>query len=280
MKIGMNMLLWTNHVTDAHYHIFEKLKSTGFEGIEIPLGDGDLTHYSKLGNRLLEMELGSTCVTSLLEETNIASPDSKIRAAGLDRLKWSIDMAAALNAEVICGPIHSAFAYFTRQPPSSDEIKWSVEMLQKAGEYAHQAGIILAPEALNRFECYLVNTMGGLKELLDAVNHQNVGAIYDTHHANMEEKNQGAAIHQIKDHLKHVHVSENDRGTPGKGAIDWDSVFTALKEVHYNGWITIEAFSTAIPEFANAINVWRNFSPPEEIYKEGYKFINERWNAA
>ena len=274
----MNMLLWTDHVTEEHYGIFEKLRETGFQGVEIPLGDGAVDHYSMMGRQLQSMELGVTCVTSLLEETNIASPDPSVRTAGLERLKWAIDRAHALGAEVICGPIHSAFAYFSRQPPTQDEIKWSIENLQKAGVYAQQANVILAPEALNRFECYLVNTMEGLKNLLDAVDHPNVGAIYDTHHANMEEKSQSSAIQTIKSHLKHVHVSENDRGTPGLGAIDWDDVFGALKNIGYDGWITIEAFSTIIPEFANAINVWRDFSPTEEIYKRGFEFINRKWN--
>lgn len=274
------MLLWTDHVTEEHYEIFHDLKETGFEGIEIPLGDGSVEHYSQIGGQLKRMDLGATCVTSLLEETNIASPDVRVREAGLERLKWAIDRVHALGAEVICGPIHSAFAYFSRQPPTQDEIKWSVEYLQKAGTYAQQADVTLAPEALNRFECYLVNTMAGLKDLLDAVGHPNVGAIYDTHHANMEEKSQSSAIHTIKDHLKHVHVSENDRGTPGEGSIDWDAVFGALKSVGYDGWITIEAFSTIIPDFANAINVWRDFSPSEEIYKKGFDFINRKWNEA
>jgi D-psicose/D-tagatose/L-ribulose 3-epimerase len=75
-----------------------------------------------------------------------------------------------------------------------------------------------------------------------------------------------------------VHISENDRGTPGKGQVIWDDVFSGLKSVDYDGWLTIEAFSTAVPEFANAINVWRNFSPPDEIYGEGYKFIKQMWN--
>lgn len=276
----MNMLLWTNHVTEQHYHIIDQLKATGYEGIELPLGDGDESHYTKLGNHLADLGLGTTAVTSLLEETNIASPDKSIREAGLNQLKWAIDMANAANAEVICGPFHSAFAYFTHQPPTNDEKKWSIEMLQKAGEYAKQANVVLAPEALNRFECYLVNTMADLKDLVDQVNHPNVGAIYDTHHANIEEKHHADAIMTIRPHLKHVHISENDRGTPGKGQTDWDEVFGTLKKVGYDGWLTIEAFSTVIPEFANAINVWRDFSPSEEIYQEGFALIKEKWNKA
>lgn len=272
------MLLWTNHVTEQHYQVFDKLKETGYQGIEIPLGEGDVAHYTTIGNRIASLDMGVTCVTSLLEDTNIASPNQDIRNAGLERLKWAIDVAHGAGAEVICGPIHSAFAYFTRQPPTLDEKKWSTEMLHKAGDYAQQAGIMLAPEALNRFECYLVNTMADLKDLVDAVDHSHVGAIYDTHHANVEEKSQRDAIHCISPHLKHVHISENDRGTPGRGQINWNEVFGALKAINYDGWITIEAFCTIIPDFANAINVWRDFSPSNEIYKEGFEFIKKQWS--
>lgn len=278
MKIGMNMLLWTNHVTEQHYSIIDKIKQTGFDGIELPLGDGDVSHYSMLGNHISEMGLGCTAVTSLSEETNIASPDKAVREAGINQLKWAIDVAQAVGAEVICGPFHSAFAYFTRTPPTEDEKKWSAEMLRKAGEYAAEADIQLAPEAINRFECYLVNTMADLKKLVDAVDHPNVGAIFDTHHANIEEKSQKEAIELIAPRLKHVHISENNRGTPGTGQVNWDEVFSTLKSIKYDKWLTIEAFSTAIPEFANAINVWRDYSPSDEIYQEGYKFIRQKWD--
>ena len=278
MKIGMNMLLWTTHVTEEHYPLIERLKALGYEGIEIPLGEGDEKHFSKLGQHLAGLELGVTAVTSLLADQNIASPDSNVRQVGLDRLKWAIDMAHAAGAEVICGPFHSAFAYFTRHPPTADEKRWSVEMLRLAGDYAAQANIILAPEALNRFECYLVNTMADLKELLEAVDHPHVRAIYDTHHANIEEKSHREAIRTIAPYLKHVHISENDRGAPGAGHTNWDEIFGALKEVNYDGWLVVEAFSTAKPEFANAINVWRNFSPTEEIYIKGIELITRKWN--
>jgi len=275
MKIGMNMLLWTNHVTEAHYNIIDKIKNTGYDGIELFLGEGNLEHYSKLGTHFNDINMGVTCVASLAPEENIASPDAKTRAAGLEKLKWSIDMGAAMNAEVICGPFHSSFAYFTRQPPTESERQWSVEMLQKGCEYAAAAGIVLAPEALNRFECYLYNTMADLSSLASQVNHPNLGAMYDTHHAHIEEKGQAQAIKTIAPHLKHVHISENDRGTPGSGQVHWKEVFSTLKQVNYNGWLTIEAFSTIIPEFANAINVWRDYSPAEEVYTEGLKFIKE-----
>ena len=278
MKIGMNMLLWTNHVTEDHFSIVDTLKETGYDGIELFLGEGNVPHYSKLGTHFSNINMGTTCVASLAPEENIASPDLKIREAGLDKLKWSIDVGAAVNAEVICGPFHSSFAVFTRQPPKLEERQRSIEVLQRAAEYAQSANIILAPEALNRFECYLYNTMADLSTLVTQVNHPNLGAMYDTHHSNIEEKSQADAINLIAPYLKHVHISENDRGTPGSGQVNWDDVFTTLKAINYDGWLTIEAFSTIIPEFANAINVWRDYSPTEEIYAKGLKFIKDGMN--
>ncbi len=271
----MNMLLWTNHVTEEHYTIIDELKHTGYDGIELFLGGGDLSHYSKLGTHFSNMEMGVTAVASLAPEENIASPDRKVREAGLDKLKWSIDMGEASNVEVICGPFHSSFAYFTRQPPTVAERQWSIEMLQKASEYAQDANIVLAPEAVNRFECYLYNTMADLRTLAEQVDRPNFGAMYDTHHSNIEEKSQGSAIRTIAPYLRHVHISENDRGTPGSGQVIWEDVFSTLREIKYDGWLTIEAFSTLIPEFANAINVWRDYSPSKEIYTKGLALIKK-----
>lgn len=275
MKIGMNLLLWTNHVTEAHYPIIDDLKEAGYDGIELYMGEGDVAHYAKLGNHLSQLGMGVTTVTGLAPEENIASPDPKIRQAGLDRLKWAIDNGEALQTENICGPLHSSFAYFTRQPPTLEERQWSAEMLRKAAEYAAEADIVLAPEALNRFECYLYNTMADLRKLVEAVDHPNLGAMYDTHHSNIEEKSQSKALKTIAPYLRHVHISENDRGTPGSGQVQWDDVFPTLKEIGYDGWLTIEAFSTLIPEFANAINVWRDYSPLEEVYLKGLEFIKK-----
>ena len=102
----MNMLLWTNHVTEKHYPIIDEIKNLGYDGIEIPLGNGDESHYANLGSHLSNLNLEATAVTSLLEDTNIASPDKSIREAGLNQLKWAMDIAQAANIKTICGPFH------------------------------------------------------------------------------------------------------------------------------------------------------------------------------
>ena len=267
------MLVWTAHVTEEHYPIVDDLKKTGYDGIELFLGTGDEKFYASHGKHFKDIEMGVTCVTCLTPETNIVSPDATIRNAGLDQIKWAIDMCGNLNAEVLCGPFHSTNGHFSGTPPTHEEKQWSIEILQKAAEHAAKANVTLCPEALNRFECYLYNTMAAIKTLIEKVDHPNLRGMYDTHHSNIEEKSQSGALKTIAPYLKHVHISENDRGTPGSGQVDWNDVFQTLKEINYDGWLTIEAFSRLDPDFANAINVWRDFSPAEEMYTNGLQFI-------
>lgn len=107
--------------------------------------------------------------------------------------------------------------------------------------------------------------MEQLLYLVSKVDHPHVKAMYDTHHSNIEEKKIATAIETIAPVLHHVHISENDRGTPGDGHVPWDETYAALAEVNYQGWLTIEAFSRNDPDFANAINVWREYSNPWDI---------------
>jgi D-psicose/D-tagatose/L-ribulose 3-epimerase len=117
--------------------------------------------------------------------------------------------------------------------------------------------------------------MEQLSRLVKTANHPNVKAMFDTHHANIEEKNFDRAISTIAPMLAHVHISENDRGTPGDGQVRFDDAFANLAELNYRGWLTIEAFSRNDPDFANSIGVWREYSKPWDIAEKGLRFIKE-----
>ena len=275
-KIGFNLLVWSGGLPDTFLPITERLKKTGYDGIECFMEEKDITAYKRFGNHLRSIGLEATCVLGLGPDENPISDSKVIRDKAIVRLKEAIDCAQAIGSKIICGPFHSAFATFTnRQPPSPDEYKWSAEVLHAAGEYAAQADIVLTVEALNRFECYLCNTVDQLKSLVSQVAHPNVKAMFDTHHANIEEKKIGEAIRTIAPMLAHVHISENDRGTPGDGHIPWDETFSSLAAVKYNGWLTIEAFTRNDPNFANAINVWREYSKPWDMAEQGLIFIKQ-----
>ena len=212
---------------------------------------------------------------------NPLSPDKAARAAAVDYTKWVIDCTKALGAKTIAGPMHSEIGYFSGDGPTAAEIKRGISFHRKVGDYAARQDIRFALEALNRFECYFLNTMQQLADYLDEVDHPAIKGMYDTFHANIEEKDPVAAIKAIRKHMIHVHISENDRGTPGKGHVPWAATYKALRAAKYDGWMTIEAFGRALPALAAATRVWRDFFPSQDsVYLEGIKQMKAGWARA
>lgn len=271
--VGFNVLAWSAVMSEQLNPIADRLKTIGYDGVECFIDNQPVAAYRQFGEHLAQLGLQSTCVTVVGPDQNPASESASVRAQAVDFLKGAIDRAQAMNASVICGPIHSAFATFSRREPQPAEYAHSAEVLHAVGDYARQAGIVLAVEALNRFECYLCNTMSQLSTLIRQADHPNVRAMFDTHHANIEEKRFPEAIRTIAPVLAHVHISENDRGTPGDGHIPWDDTFRTLAELNYTGWMTIEAFTRNDIDFANSINVWREYNDPWDIAENGLSFI-------
>ena len=282
MKIGFNLLLVTPFVTDEHLPLIEQLKNVGYDGIELPLFDGDVAHYEKIGKQLKDLGLGCTAVTVIPDqEHNPISPNAESRAGAMDHLKWAIDCCQAAGAETLLGPFHSPLADFSGDGATEQEKAHGAEVHKAAAQYAQDAGVLLAIEYLNRFECYFLNTMADAADYVRRVDHPNFKTMYDTFHANIEEKDPFGIIAPNVDVIGHVHISENDRGTPGKGHIDFATAIKCIKESGYDSWLTIEAFGKALPELAAATRVWRQFfTSVEEVYTDGFKMINEMWDAA
>lgn len=269
-------MAWSGGMPDSLLPVTERLKKIGYDGVECFLEERDKAVYKRFGDHFRSIGLEATSVLGLGPDESPISSSKADRDKALVRLKEAIDCSHIMGSKVICGPYHSAFGVFAqRRPPEDQEYAWCAEVLHAAGDYAAQAGIVLAVEALNRFECYLCNTMDQLTRLVKEVSHPQVKGMFDTHHANIEEKKISDAIKKVAPVLSHVHISENDRGTPGDGHIPWDDVFSGLASVKYKGWLMIEAFTRNDPNFANAINVWREYSQPWDMAEKGYKFIKD-----
>lgn len=281
MRFGMNLLLWTSHVTEQHFPILEKLKKVGYDGVEIPIFEGDAKHFQKVRKELDNLGLACTTVACMMPESNPISPDAAIRKAAVERHKWLIEMTSVLGGEIMAGPYHSPLAVFTGAGPTADEKSRAVEVLRQAAEFAQSAKVKLAIEYLNRFECYFLTTAADARALVKEVNHPAFSSMYDTFHANIEEKDITKTITGFADSFIHVHISENDRGTPGTGHVHWKETFAALRKVNYDGWMTIEAFGRALPDLAAATRVWRDLFPAaDEVYTRGLAFMKEMWAAA
>lgn len=273
-KLGMNLFIWTMTMNEDLSDTLRFLKQTGFDFVEMPVNDTDVGKWHRLGQQAADLGLGVQTCTILPPDLSLISPDEAVRRAGVDYLKAVVDCSAAAGSPILMGPLYAGFKTFTGKPATEEEWNWSVEAMREVAEHAHEQGVTLAVEYLNRFEVYLLTCADDLRRYVEAVDHPACRAAFDTFHANMEEKSIPDAIRTLAPYLVHVQISENDRSTPGKGHIHFDEVFQALADVGYNGPIAIEAFGPNPPELAAATHIFRPmFDSPEQLAAEGYQFL-------
>jgi D-psicose/D-tagatose/L-ribulose 3-epimerase len=270
MKYSMNLLLWGTSVDDSLFPVLDQIQEIGFEGVEVPIFDPNPDNWTSWRKKLDELGLYRVADTFCGGDANLISTDPKVRHNALEHLKRCIDCAAVLGADKLMGPYQSALGVFTGQAATTDEWKWGIEGISKLSEYAQKQDITLGLEYLNRFEMYLTSCGEELIRFVDEVNQPNCKIMFDTFHANIEEKNIGDCIRAMNDRIAFVQLSENDRSTPGTGNVNWHDTAQALHDIGYDGWLSIEAFSPKLP----AANIWRKmFDSEQQLMQDGLAFI-------
>lgn len=278
MKFGINAFLWTVQFNETHLPLMEKVKSWGFDGIELFIADPKEFAVQPIYNGLVRHGLGLTVVTVAGPATNPISPDAAVRANAVRHFQDCIAKVAEAGGEILCGPVYAPLGEFTGVPRTQDEWKRAVDFFQQLGPTLESNRVTLAVEPLNRFETYFLNTAADALKLCVEVDHPRVGILYDTFHSNIEEKSVPDAYRMLGPFLKHVHTCENDRGTPGSGHVDWTGVFQALHDIDYDGWLTIESFGAALPEIAAAARIWRNLEKDSDTLAiDGLKFLKSNF---
>ena len=274
MRYGMNLQLWLHELTDNALPLVEQLRQIGFDAVELPMFEMDLKQSATWGKRLDDLGLQRTGASVRRPDENPISADPQIRRKGVAANKAVLDCCQAAGIETLAGPYHSALYCFSGAPATKDEWQWAVDGMREVAEYAEQCGVNLAVEYLNRFECYLLNTAADGARFCRDVNHPRCKMMYDTFHSHIEEKNTAAAIRALKGCLTHVHISENDRGTPGQGNVRWSETFDTLKEIGYDNLLVIEAFRQAKKDMVPSSRIWRKTYENElQLAADGLRFI-------
>ena len=281
MNIYMNLLLWTTHVNEQHFTIFKELKSMGYTGVEVPIFEGDPEHYRAMGIATKEAGLKCIAVTCMGVDNDPASHLPEVRAAGLKSLKWSIDMCTALDAKLLVGPFFAAHGKFDIVGSIDECRNRSAAIIKEAAQYAHTKGVSFSLEFLNRFETFLLNCTSDTAQYLKLVNEPNVGILYDTHHANIEEKSISDAFSEAGHQFNHIHFSESHRGVLGEGQVNWHETKEQLKKLNYQGDFAIEAFAYNVPGFSEVAHVWRAlFESKLDLCKSSLQFARETFQQA
>ncbi len=192
-------------------------------------------------------------------------------------LTLALDKTAALGGEALSGVVYGGIGERSGRPPTQDELDNVARALAAAAAHAKSLGLSLGIEPVNRYESHLLNTGWQAVEMIERVGADNIFVHLDTYHMNIEEKGVAQGILDAREHLRYIHLSESDRGTPGAGTVAWDEIFVALRAVGFRGGLAIESFINMPPEIAYGLSVWRPVASGEaEVMENGLPFLRNK----
>lgn len=281
IKFGVSTWLWTSPFTTDTTALFPKIKAMGFDAVEIPVEYPELIDAKKVKEALQRNGLEAIVCGAFGPTRDLTHDDPAVHDTCFQYITSCLDLCNSWDAKFLAGPMYSAVGKARMVSPEQRKIEWdrAVTNLHHVSKLAHERGLAIALEPLNRFESDLVNTADDVMRLVRDVNHPAARVLLDGFHMAIEERDLEQAITSIGDKLIHVQVSENHRGTPGTGQTPWPSFKKGLTNINYQGVVSIESFTPEIKELAGAVCIWKNLAPTQDGFaQEGIHFLKQLLN--
>ncbi|MEN0001256.1 MAG: sugar phosphate isomerase/epimerase [Pseudomonadota bacterium] len=245
----------------------------GMDFLEIALLDPPMVDAAHSRKTLEAHKMRAVCSLGLPEPAWASrNPDGAV-----DFLKGALDKCAAMGCEALSGVVYGGIGERSGEPPSQGELDNVAKALTQAASHAKSLGLLFGIEPVNRYETHLLNTGWQAVAMIERIGADNMFVHLDTYHMNIEEKGIAQGIIDAREHLRYIHLSESDRGTPGAGTIQWDEIFSALRAVGFKGGLAMESFINMPPEIAFGLSVWRPVASGEaEVMENGLPFLRNK----
>jgi D-psicose/D-tagatose/L-ribulose 3-epimerase len=274
MLFGAHAFIWAGEWTsEGAQKAIGGAAEAGLDFVEIPLLRPESMDITATRALLDRYGVGCTCSLGLPKAAHLPSAPEKAQSF----LEGAVDVAAGLEAPVLCGVLYAHLGTLTGRPPEDEELEDVAKVLKNVARYAAERGVSLGVEAVNRYETYLINLAEQADAMLDRVGEPNVFVHLDTYHMNIEEKGFFEPIVATGPRMHYIHLSESDRGTPGTGNVHWDEVFRGLKAIDFDGYLVMESFAAINEDLAGATALWRDVvGDPESLIRGGLSFLRSK----
>ena len=272
--LGVHACMWTMKwdASGAEAAVSEAVRH-GVDFIEIPLLDPENLDVEHSRQLLEKHSLRAVCSLGLPEQCWASRrPD-----AAIDFLSVALDRASGIGAEALSGVTYGGIGERSGHPPTEAELDNVATAVEAAARRAKTLGLLFGIEPVNRYETHLLNTGKQAANLIERCGIDNMFVHLDTYHMNIEEKGVANGILDCREHLKYIHLSESDRGTPGAGTCDWDEIFGALAAIGFSGGMAMESFINLPPEISSGLSVWRPVAESHhEVMDQGLPFLRNK----
>lgn len=241
--IGITSWIWTSPLTTERFpEIAQHVARLGFDLLEVPIESTTDLDYEQAAGVVKELGLQTSVCAAMSPDRDLIHSDESVRKNAMAYVRHCVDAAQTLGAANVVGPLYSAVGRTWQA--TADERKRDVDLLVKElkelSAYAHERGVVLCVEPLNRFETSFLNLASQAIEIADAVGHPGCGLLLDTFHMNIEEDSFEGAMRAAGKRLAHTHFADNNRKMPGSGHIDFGIIVRCLQDIGYSGYASFE----------------------------------------
>ncbi len=271
MKYGAHSYLFTDRWSDDCLEFLDATAELGLDCFEVSVGDDVPFTPSLTRARAESLGMKLTVGPGGLwpADCDVSSENAADRERGLAWHRKQLDLAAELGAVAYCGAIYGHPGTVRARVPPPDEYPRAAECLHELAEYGNERGVAVVLEPMSHFRTHLVNTPEQVMRLIDMADHPNLAVLLDTYHMITEVRDYAAAIRTVRERLWGIHACESDRGVPGGGLVPWDSVFAALGEIAFDGYMVMESYNSSVGEFARRRGMFHDVCP------DGYAFLRD-----
>ncbi len=250
--------------------VMERAAAIGFDGIEL-VGEPRLYDAGEVRTLVEDKGLKVQSICGMHpgpEEGDLRAlshPDAGERIKAIDYVKACVDLAKGVDARsvLVVPSLVGEPAHFVSR---EEDIRWAIDSLVKAGEYATDQDILLTIEPINRYEVGLVYSISDALAMAKAVDNDHVRIMGDTFHMQIEEGDGiPNAIRRAGGYwFQHMHVADNTREAPGMGTMPWREILRALHDIDYQGGISLEP----LPKGASPYEAREGHIPREKLNAE------------
>ena len=276
--VGVNSWVWTSPFTTQSVGLLTKAAEMGFDAFTIAVEEPSDFDPDKVKSAIEASGLRIYVTGAFGPSRDLTHEEPRFRQESLDYIGATLKLCEKWGAKIMVGPMYSAVGKRRQIPVEQRKVEWELAVtgLRKAGDMAADHGVVLAIEALNRFETDLINTSEQVVRLIRDVGHDSVRVHLDAFHMNIEEKDVYEAVKLAGDTLVYVDASESDRGAPGSGQVDWDGLARGLRDINYAGDCVIESFTPECQAIAAAAAIWRPLAKTQDdLAGDGLKFLKK-----
>ena len=222
---------------------FRRLKECGYEGAELMVANPaliDVKEVERLAKKY-ELDIPMVCSGEILGQDGLtfSDPDDARREEAISRVKAAIDVAAYFGAMINIGRVRGGYVW-------GYDNDWcrarSVDGLRQVALYAQEKGVTVCLEPVNTIAANFINTTQEGIAMVHEINVPSFSLMLDSNHMFICDLDMIKSVHDAKGYVKYVHLVDSNRLYPGSCKLDFGAFFKALREIGYDGYVSVEVF--------------------------------------